>query len=258
MLPSASWSPTAGRFGADDKQIRQPLDLKFRVQSGIDWFELHADVNFDGRTISFPELLSALQRGESTVVLDDGSLGIVPEDWIRRYGMLAGLGVTEGDHLRFSAVQAGIFDAMLMTQGTVDYDEKFNETRQRLAKFSGVASVQEPAEFHGELRPHQRQGLGWLQFLDEFDFGGCLADDMGLGKTIQILAHLEMRKRRMPDHRPSLVVVPKSLLFNWVQECRKFTPDLNVMEYAGLDRARLRQGVSQAGFDRHHLWDAAA
>src|SRR5262249_48770354 len=103
----------------------------------------------------------------------------------------------------------------------------------------------ESASFHGELRPYQRQGLGWLSFLDEFDFGGCLADGMGLGKTIQVLAYLEARRARMTEHRPSLVVVPKSLLFNWIQECQRFTPKLKAMEYSGIDRAQHRKKFVQ-------------
>lgn len=235
-LVAAGW-----QVRADNKQVHQPLELKFRVQSGIDWFELHADVQFGSHHVSFPELLSALQRGESTIVLDDGSLGIVPEEWIQRYGLLAGLGVTEGDHLRFSAVQAGILDALLLAQGSVDYDAKFSATREKLANFAGITNVAELPSFQGELRPYQRQGLGWLSFLDEFDFGGCLADDMGLGKTIQILAYLEARRVKMTEHRPSLVVVPKSLLFNWIQECQRFTPTLKALEYSGIDRAQHRK-----------------
>ena len=230
---------------ADDKQVHQPLDMKFRVQSGIDWFELHADVDFGGQHVAFPELLSALQRGESTIVLDDGSLGILPEEWIKKYGLLSGLGVTEGDHLRFSTVQAGILDALLLTQNSVDYDAKFSEMRQKLNAFAGITTIQEPPSFQGELRPYQRQGLGWLRFLDDFDFGGCLADDMGLGKTIQILAYLEERRQRIPEHRPSLVVVPKSLLFNWLQECEKFTPNLKVLEYSGMERTQHRKKMTQ-------------
>ncbi|HET6424754.1 MAG TPA: DEAD/DEAH box helicase [Planctomycetaceae bacterium] len=225
---------------ADDKRVRQPLEIQFQVRSGIDWFELHAEIDFEGSRIGFPELLAALARGDSTVVLDDGSLGIVPEEWLRRYGLLAGLGTTEGDHLRFSAVQAGLLDALLSTQASVDFDAKFLEVRERLANFAGIKPVEEGKTFHGELRHYQREGLGWLHFLEDFSFGGCLADDMGLGKTIQMLAFFDERRKRRPKKVPSLVVVPKSLMFNWKQECEKFTPDLNVIEYHGLERAKLR------------------
>lgn len=225
---------------AEGKRVRQPLDIQFQVQSGIDWFELHANIDFDGVRVGFPELLAALSRGDSTVVLDDGSLGILPEEWLRRYGLLAGLGVAEGDHLRFSTVQVGLLDALLSTQPSVDFDQRFLEIRDRLSRFEGVKPLSEAADFHGQLRPYQRDGLGWLQFLEEFQFGGCLADDMGLGKTIQMLAHFHLRRKRKGKKLPSLVVVPKSLMFNWRQECERFTPSLSVLEYSGLDRARLR------------------
>lgn len=230
---------------ADGKQVRQPLDLKFQIKSNIDWFELHADVDFNGAKVTFPELLAALSRGDGTILLDDGSLGILPEEWMKRYGLLAGLGEIEGEHLKFGMVQAGILDALLMSQPTVDYDARFLEIRERLANFTGVKPEQEPPTFHGELRPYQREGLGWLKFLEEFHFGGCLADDMGLGKTIQMLAFLEARRKKSKKRIPSLVVVPKSLLFNWKQECEKFTPDLKSLEYAGLDRAKLRDDFTK-------------
>ncbi len=233
---------------ADGKQVRQPLDLKFQIKSNIDWFELHADVDFGGARVTFPELLAALARGDGTIMLDDGSLGILPEEWMKRYGLLAGLGEIEGEHLKFGMVQAGILDALLVSQPSVDFDARFLEIRERLANFSGVQADQEPPTFHGELRPYQREGLGWLRFLEEFHFGGCLADDMGLGKTIQMLAFLEGRRRRNKKRMPSLVVVPKSLLFNWKQECEKFTPDMKSLEYAGLDRAKLRDD-----FTKHDL-----
>jgi len=230
---------------ADGKQVRQPLDLKFQVKSNIDWFELYADVDFGGARVTFPELLAALARGDGTIVLDDGSLGILPEEWMTRYGLLAGLGEVEGEHLKFGLVQAGILDALLASQPSVDFDARFLEIRERLASFSGVQPDEEPPTFRGELRPYQREGLGWLRFLEEFHFGGCLADDMGLGKTIQMLAFLEGRRRRNKKRMPSLVVVPKSLLFNWKQECERFTPEMKAMEYAGLDRARLRDDFTR-------------
>lgn len=230
---------------ADGQRVRQPLDIQFQIRSGIDWFELHADIDFDGSGIGFPELLAALARGDTTIVLDDGSLGIIPEEWLKRYGLLAGLGTTEENHLRFSAVQVGLLDALLSAQPSVDFDAKFGEMRQRLSNFAGVQVIEEGKNFHGELRTYQREGLGWMTFLEDFHFGGCLADDMGLGKTIQMLAFLNLRRQRRESHLPSLIIVPKSLMFNWRQECERFTPDMTVMEYSGLDRAKLRDQFSK-------------
>jgi superfamily II DNA or RNA helicase len=237
--------PKGWAVKADGRQVWQAGQLKFRVQSNIDWFELHGEADFGGRRVTFPELLAALARGDSTVRLDDGSLGIIPEEWLQQYGLLAGLGTTEGEHLRFETHQVGLLDALLATQPLVDFDTKFNELRDKLKNFSGVSASNEPENFKGELRAYQRDGVGWLEFLQDFKFGGCLADDMGLGKTVQMLAVLQDRVNqskslKKAERRPSLIVVPKSLLFNWAQECAKFTPKLRVLEYAGLDRADLR------------------
>ncbi|MGQ0634497.1 MAG: DEAD/DEAH box helicase [Planctomycetaceae bacterium] len=233
---------------ADGRRVHQPGPLSLEITSGIDWFELHARLDFEGRSVPFPELLSALARGDCTVRLDDGSLGIIPEDWAKRYGLLAGLGVTEGDHVRFSRTQVGLLDALLTAQEAVRCDSGFEELRRKVREFSGIHELPAPAGFVGELRPYQQAGVGWLRFLEDFTFGGCLADDMGLGKTIQFLALMQDRQRRGLVSGPSLVVVPKSLVFNWHQECSRFTPELNVVEYTGLHRARIRKK-----FTRSHL-----
>ncbi|MFN0195508.1 MAG: SNF2-related protein [Planctomycetaceae bacterium] len=230
---------------ADGQPVHQPSPLEFKVKSGIDWFELHASADFEGRTIQLPELLSALARGDSTIRLSDGSLGLIPEEWAKQYGFLGGLGSTEEGHLKFSATQAGLLDALLASQPHVDYDEQFQQLRDRLKQFEGIASVPEPKAFKGLLRPYQKEGLGWLKFLQDFRFGGCLADDMGLGKTVQLLALLEDRCSQRKKRIPSLVVVPKSLLFNWSMECHRFTPNLKIMEYAGIDRTELREKIAK-------------
>lgn len=236
------------RVQADGSPVRQAGSLEFRVRSGIDWFELSANVDFDGRSVKFPEILSALSRGDNTVRLDDGSLGILPEEWMQQYGILAGLGAPGEDHVRFTTSQVSLLDALLSTQPTVDVDERFAEVRQRLRSFDGVAPAEEPSGFHGELRHYQQEGLGWLHFLQTFHLGGCLADDMGLGKTVQMLALLQERKRQREKHLPSLIVVPKSLIFNWTQEIERFTPDLTSLDYTGINRADLRDE-----FQRHDV-----
>ena len=226
---------------ADGRDVRQAGPIQFRVNTSTDWFELQADVDFAGLNVALPELLAALSRGETTIQLDDGSMGILPEEWLAQYGLLTGLGTPDGDNLRFSNTQAGLLDALLSGQEAVDYDEKFLAIRDRMRKYDGIDEVAAPAEFIGELRGYQKEGLGWLQYLQAFGFGGCLADDMGLGKTVQLLALLQERAdQKVEPFYPTLIVVPKSLLFNWMEEGQRFTPELKMMEYIGIERAQLR------------------
>src|SRR5690606_9703736 len=179
---------------ADGHDIRQPANLQLKIRSGIDWFELSGDIDFAGQRIGFPELLAALARRDNMIRLPDGSLGILPEDWAEQYGLLAGLGDIQQSALRFSTTQAGLIDALLTArQVEVEVDADFSRLREKLKTFEGVVPAGEPAGFQGSLRPYQREGLGWLDFLQQFGFGGCLADDMGLGKTIQVLAILQER-----------------------------------------------------------------
>ncbi|MDA1166148.1 MAG: SNF2-related protein, partial [Planctomycetota bacterium] len=226
---------------ADSKDVRQAGPVQFRVNTSVDWFELQATVDFAGLNVALPELLAALSRGETTVRLDDGSLGILPEEWLTQYGLLTGLGTPDGENLRFSNTQAGLLDALLAGQESVDYDDKFLSIRDRMRDFRGIHEVAASERFHGELRGYQKEGLGWLQYLQVFGFGGCLADDMGLGKTVQLLALLQDRLDQKPEPKyPSLIVVPKSLIFNWMEEAHRFTPDLKMLEYTGIERAQLR------------------
>ena len=228
------------RVEAEGKLYRTPGQVSIQVKSGLDWFELQAEVDFEGQTASLPKLLAALRRGERFVQLGDGSFGMLPEEWLAKYGLLTGVGQAEGDTIKFRRSQAGLLDALLSTQPQIAVDEPFIKLRDQLHQFDKVAAQLPPPGFIGELRPYQQEGLGWLHFLDQFGFGGCLADDMGLGKTVQVLAFLQAAKEHKeatPGRpRPSLVVVPKSLLFNWTEEARRFTPQLQILTHVGTGR----------------------
>ena len=220
--------------------LKKPGQFRIGVTSGIDWFELNAEIDFDGVDVSLPALLEALKRGDGFVMLADGGQGILPEEWLRRYGNIAALGQIDGDKIRFRPSQAMILDALLDAQDHATRDKDFTAFCQKIRKFSGVKPKKAPRSFCGELRDYQKDGLGWLCFLNEFGLGGCLADDMGLGKTIQVLSLLEGRRTRKltkgETRRPSLVVVPKSLVGNWLEEANKFVPKLRVVNYTGVDR----------------------
>ncbi len=218
---------------AEGKAFRRPGEAHVDVRSGIDWFELHAEVDYGGATATLPQLLAALRRGDTMVPLGDGTFGLLPEEWLARFAPLAGLGSKEKDHLRFRQNQAGLLDALLAAQPEVHVDEMFQRMRERVTRFHGVKAVPQPEGFQGQLRDYQREGLGWMEFLREFGFGGCLADDMGVGKTAQVLAVVEGRRG---EHGPSLVVAPKSLMFNWREESARFTPQLRVLEHTGTAR----------------------
>jgi len=233
-LVEAGW-----HIDAEGKIFRRPGSYRLEVSSGVDWFELHGEVDYGNTRARLPELLAALRRGNNMVQLDDGTYGMLPEEWLRRIGPLAGMGSPENGHIHFSRSQAGLLDALLATQPQALWDQTFARVRAELQQFSAVETTRQPEGFVGRLRDYQCEGLAWLLFLQRFSFGGCLADDMGVGKTAQVLALLELRRELRSTGQavaPSLIVVPKSLVFNWKEEAERFTPRLRVLDHTGMGR----------------------
>jgi superfamily II DNA or RNA helicase len=254
---------------ADGKLYRQPGEFRVEVSSGIDWFELHGKVRFGDQEAALPQLLATLRKGESMITLGDGTLGMLPEAWLKKFAPIAGMGKAADDHVRFSRAQAGLLDALLAAQPEATCDAVFENTRQMLRTFDGITPREAPESFHGALRPYQKDAQGWFDFLRQFGFGGCLADDMGLGKTIQVLAMLLARKQDAPlpaprkarksrgpqlavapqedvsspssphpptPSSPSLIVVPRSLVFNWLEEAKRFAPSLKILDHSHAGR----------------------
>lgn len=215
---------------------RRAIEWNVAVSSGIDWFELDATIDFGATKVGLPRLLEALEHGHKWVELEDKSIGLLSDELIAQFSGLAGLGKRTDDKLTFSTAQVGFLDALLASMPKVSVDQKLQRVREELAAFECIKPVEAPKTFSGELREYQREGLGWLKFLQRFGFGGCLADDMGLGKTIQALALLESRRRAKAG--ASLVVVPRSLIFNWKSEAAKFAPKLRVLDHSGVGRKR--------------------
>ncbi len=216
----------------DSSPVRVTDDFDVEISSGIDWFDLEVHASFGDVRLALPELLAAAEAKRSLLRLSDGSFGIVPASWTESLTPIIELGKVHGQSVRFRPAQALIIDALLRSNAPTA-DRQFQNLRKRLA-LATPEPRQEPATLKTTLREYQRAGLGWLHFLRDTGLGGVLADDMGLGKTVQTLALLA----DVSSTRPSLVVAPRSLLFNWASEARKFAPHLRVLEHHGSDRDR--------------------
>ncbi len=233
---------------------RNTPTISFKVASGIDWFDVHAVVNFGELEVSLQEIRRALRKRERYIKLADGSIGEIPEEWIERYKHLFSLGETEGEALRFSRHHIVLIEEALAQADHAQADEEFERRRKRLRaliqqNFTGIQPRPLPEGFIGELRPYQKAGFDWLHFLREMEFGGCLADDMGLGKTVQTLAFLLSLYNQPEAQRPkqaSLLVVPRSLLVNWQREAARFTPGLRILEFFDIDRVKDTTAFDQA------------
>lgn len=230
LLLAEDWS-----IIAEGKSYKAPQSFQLRLSSGEDWFELSAEAVFEDEKILIPELMQAAEKTERYVELGDGSFGVLPEEWLKHYTVLTQLGELVGDNLRFRKSQGLIIEHLL--QNLLESQEGLDELKSQLENKSRFRMLETPDNFNGKLRPYQKQGLSWLSFLKEARIGGILADDMGLGKTIQILALLVSIKEKLSA--PVLLIVPRSLIFNWIEEAKTFTPSLSIMEYSGSGRKQL-------------------
>jgi superfamily II DNA or RNA helicase len=246
QLAAAGWT-----VEVSGRRYRPAGSVAWNVTSGIDWFELSAAIDFGGVTADLPALLEAIAKGSRSVELSDGSLGILPESLAAQIEPMAVLAQKHDGRLRYGRIQMALLDALLAGQPQSHVDEAFERIRDELSRGERPEAEDEPEGFQGTLRHYQREGLGWLSFLERMGLGGCLADDMGLGKTIQVLAMFVRRQTMLTAggiaHRPSLVIVPKSLVFNWIEEARKFAPSLRVLNYTG--NARVEESAALTDHD---------
>jgi SNF2 family DNA or RNA helicase len=212
--------------------------VSVKITSGLDWFNTDLDVRYGGQKASLRQLHKSLKNGSKYVTLDDGTLGMLPAEWIQKMAAYFAAGELVEEELRipkvnFSAVQL-LYEKEMLSDEVQEQIETYNS---KLAGFENIENVATPLGLQAELRHYQLQGLNWLNFLDEFGFGGCLADDMGLGKTVQVIAFiLLLRKKHGPQTQ--LIVVPTSLIFNWQEELGKFAPSLKVLTIHGANRVR--------------------
>lgn len=225
---------------------RHTPSISFQISSGIDWFDVNANISFGDIQLAVKDFRRAIRKKERFVKLADGSIGEIPADWIDRFKHLFALGEEVGEGTRLGRFQHAILDELAAEAAQWNVDEGYNQFTQLIqmfnqVEFKGVTSRALPEGFSGDLRPYQKAGYDWLHFLRDFHFGGCLADDMGLGKTVQALAFLQslyVEPGQGTGQNASLLVVPRSLLVNWQREASRFTPQLRMLEYFDSDRIK--------------------
>jgi superfamily II DNA or RNA helicase len=217
------------------------IEPQFQItSSGVQWFDLGVVfASSGGETFSAADIQRLLLSGQSHTRLKNGKRAVIDMGAVEELQEVL-LDCAPQQHaqgFRISNTQAGFLEATLRQHA--DWRVAAPPAwRDRAAKQSGEAKLECPPleDLEDVLRPYQKQGVAWLHFLRENGFGGILADEMGLGKTLQTLAFLRFVRQTQPGAGPMLIVCPTSLVFNWVAEAKKFTPELKVLALHGPDR----------------------
>jgi len=205
--------------------------------SGVDWFDAKVDVVFGDQHVSIAEIKRALASKQQFVQLNDGTLGILPEEWLKKYGLLFKVGEGKNKDLRLSKYHLSIIDELYDKRNEEEVMIELEGKYERLRSHNRIQEVDPPKELAHILRPYQVAGYHWLNYLSEVGWGGILADDMGLGKTVQALSFIKLLKDKLGKMR-GLVVCPTTLMFNWENEIKKFTPNLSYLIHHGGDRLK--------------------
>ena len=209
--------------------------IDFEIKEDNDWFDINAIVYFGSHPIPFISLKQYILHKKREFPLPDGSIAIIPEKWFTQYSSLFSL-ADNSKALRLRKHHIGLINE-LAEDGIANVT--LSRKLEKLNDFENIADMQMPVNFKGDLRSYQKAGYNWFSFLREYNFGGCLADDMGLGKTIQTLAMLQKLKEedeQNKTHSTSLIVMPTSLIYNWMNEAKKFTPKLKIHAHTGTTR----------------------
>lgn len=219
----------------------------FEIIAGrsIDWFDLTIRVTYGDLVVPLHELRKAILGRQEFILLADGSLGMLPKEWLDKYALLLKMGQAQEGGMRLPALHWGV---LAEVGGVESLQAELAEKQQRWANYDGAGgNWVVPAAVQAQLRDYQVAGFRWMCLLNEMGWGGCLADDMGLGKTLQTLSFLQHVVERHPDET-HLVVCPTSLLYNWETELRKFLPGLDYQLHYGADRV-----LDETVFRRAHV-----
>ena len=208
------------------KAVRPKLSGKFSYN--LDYFEGEVEVEIEGEKFSIQQLLNNYKKDEY-IILSDGTNALINREYIEKLQRV--FKEEDGNKIKVS-----FFD-MPIVQDMIDEKAFENDFMGSKDFFEGINELPteeiEYPKLNATLRDYQKYGYKWLKYLTDNNLGACLADDMGLGKTLQAIAllsnlHEEKKKK-------SIVIMPKSLIYNWENEIKKFSPKLKVGVYYGIN-----------------------
>jgi len=216
---------------------------KIHISSSTDWFDARVDIIFGDQKVSIADVKKALANKQQFVPLTDGTLGVLPDEWVKRYALLFRVGEGKSNELRLSRYHLSVIDELYENRNEEELIIHLEKKYEQLKEFKKIKEIDPPEHLLHTLRPYQVHGFHWLNYLHEVNWGGILADDMGLGKTIQALSFLHHYKEHY-GHLRALVVCPTTLIFNWENEIKKFAPGLTYRIHHGGERLRNKEALN--------------
>ncbi|MBL0690769.1 MAG: DEAD/DEAH box helicase [SAR324 cluster bacterium] len=224
------------------------------ISSGINWFDLKIDINYEGKKLDVMKIIEIWKNGSHTLNFNnDNGIALIDKDWLAKHAPILNrlaesnkrlidnnqekqLDDASNGGLAIENFQIGLLNELVESSKKVVADNHWKNLVRRLKNFTRIETHNIPPEVKANLRDYQKIGVNWLIMLKKFGFCGILADDMGLGKTLQTLAFLALERKQSKRLAPALVVAPTSVVFNWKVEVEKFVPHLKCLILKGANR----------------------
>ena len=205
--------------------------LNVKLSSGIDFLEGDAEVTLGEETFSLQQLFSQYSS-KKYIQLSDGNRAILEDGYMRRLERIFKQKKGKDGKIKVSFFDLPEIEDLI--NGPLEGDA-FKHHREVYEGFNKLhQQTLATKKLNAELRPYQKEGIKWIKYLYDNKLGGCLADDMGLGKTVQTIGVLTLIYPK--EKKPTLIVMPRSLLFNWQNEIKRFAPQLSVYTYYAQER----------------------
>ena len=245
----AAGAPCLWPQGERFKIVRRANIRQFglKIRTADDWVQASGQLRIDERrTLNLKQLFALLDAnpGSRFLELEEGEFLSLTASFRRQLDDLNSVSSAAARGARRLHAVAALALAEWIDETRLDADEEWRARQQRL-RDAQECEPEVPSTLQAELRPYQQEGFRWLSRLSRWGAGACLADDMGLGKTVQALALLLERAAG----GPALVVVPTSVVPNWIEEARRFAPTLQVRSCTGAAAARASLLADLGPFD---------
>jgi SNF2 family DNA or RNA helicase len=236
----------------DSKKIdTHKVAIQFSNDIKSDWFDIKMTVVCEAFEFSFSEIIENIKNRNRLFLLPNGNYFLIPQEWMTLYGPMAKLAKIQNGNLTLLKSNFAVLDGIPELKTSINLQRNIEYQQSTLVKAT--------------LRPYQIEGVQWLLEHYNNGLGACLADDMGLGKTLQTLTtlvavqeqldyeraeniQLDLFGNEIPvakEYLKALIVLPSSLVFNWYNEARKFTPHFRRVQYVGNDRKILSKKLEK-------------
>ncbi len=221
------------------KIAASPLKIHAKIDfsESVDSFDIELFCGVARKKIDIDDVFNHLHKGIKYIHVPGKGFAEIPAAKLVMFNKtLQSFDAIKKEERSYSikTFRAGLVAELIEQEIEITMSPKFEKFWTHISTFD-TPEVELPTTINADLREYQQKGLNWLWFLYKYGLNGILADDMGLGKTLQTLALIQKAKDQN-GQKPTLVVCPTSVVFNWEAEVEKFAPELTTLNLTGAAR----------------------